>query len=332
MARKRKPSTWLAVIVASATVLAAVVLLRVPTEPTPAPAPPAAPPLKVITYNVQFLPGPGRAFNKRGDPDYRAREIGRRLAEYDIIGFNEVFDEGPRDLLLATLREHMGQECHVLRPPPDARSPFGIDSGLALVSRLPILAAHHVSYGNDSSPLKYGLNADGFAAKGVLHARVGPRTDAPPAECFDVFVTHMESKDRQAREEQYGKLGEFVRLHAAPERPALILGDFNTRGNTAYRKDPTEAYHRLLTALRGARPGTEVIDVWPQLSDEEGGTNNQQSASGGWRIDYLFLSNPMSGPALRPRAVRVNRFLDPKVIALSDHSAVEAELDWTGRR
>src|SRR5262249_38601731 len=149
----------------------------------------------------------------------------------------------------------LGTEFHVLKPPADARSMFGIDSGLAVASRLPILEAHHAAYGNDSSILKYGVLADGFAAKGVLHARVGRRKDAPPAEWPDGFVTHLESKDRKAREEQYQKLAAFVRTHAAPDRPALILGDFNTRGNPAQLKDPAAPYHRLLAALQGARPG-----------------------------------------------------------------------------
>lgn len=324
-ARKSAFALWF-ILMAAAAGLAAVVATR---HLTPKVVPESeAKLLKVIAYNVQFLPSAGRLFNKRPDAEYRARELGRLLAAYDVVGLNEVFDDGPRDLLLKTLREHLGADYHELRPPPEARSSFGIDSGLAIVSRLPILASHHLRYGNDSSPTKFGLLADGFAAKGALHARLGRRLDAPPHECLDVFVTHLESKDRQARVEQYSKLGAFIQEHAAPDRPTLILGDFNTRGNTIQRKTPAEPYHRLLASLNAARPGAEVIDLWPHLSDEEGGTNDQQSATGGHRIDYIFFSNPATRKALRPRTMRVNRFLDPKVVSLSDHSAVEAEFDW----
>lgn len=329
MARQLPQSSFLLLILIAAPVVLAVVLyLRPARDQSGQPAAPAVTPLTVITYNVQFLPGPGRALNKRPDVEYRARELGRLLAEYDIVGLNEVFDDEPRELLLKTLRERLGERFHLVRPPAEQRSAFGIDSGLAIVSRLPILESHSVRYGNDSSPLRFGLMADGFASKGVLHARIGRHPDAPPNECLDVFVTHLESKDRKAREEQYGKLADFVRKHAAPDRPALILGDFNTRGNPAHVKDLNAPYHKLMAALKGARQDLDVIDLWPHLSKEEGGTNNQESASGDNRIDYLFLSNPAKGQALRPKAIRVNRFLDKKVVALSDHSAVEAELEW----
>ena len=47
------------------------------------------------------------------------------------------------------------------------------------------------------------------------------------------------------------------------------------------------------------------------------------------RIDYIFLSNPPSGHSrLKTKSVRVNGYLDAKVGALSDHSAVEGELEW----
>ncbi len=329
MARQaRQPSSLLLIVLAAPVVLAVVLFLRPGRDSSGKPSAPAVTPLKVISYNVQFLPGPGRAFNKRPDAEYRARELGRLLAEYDLIGLNEVFDDGPRELLLKTLRERMGERFYLVRPPAEQRSAFGIDSGLAVVSRLPVLESHSVRYGNDSSPLRYGFRADGFASKGVLHARVGRHKDAPPQECLDVFVTHLESTDRKAREEQYGKLGDFVRKHAAPNRPALILGDFNTRGNHGHVKDPGAPYHKLMAALKAARPGADVIDLWPHLSKEEGGTNDQESASGGSRIDYIFLANPANGQPLRPKAIRVNRFLDRKVVALSDHSAVEAELEW----
>ena len=86
----------------------------------------------------------------------------------------------------------------------------------------------------------------------------------------------------------------------------------------------------MVGKFRGARPESQLIDLWPAIGQGYGGTSDQIREEGGRRIDYIFVLNPLrDAPTLRPKNVAVNRFLDPKVVALSDHSAVEAELIWT---
>jgi endonuclease/exonuclease/phosphatase family metal-dependent hydrolase len=285
--------------------------------------------LKVITYNVQFLPGIAELANLRRHADYRAQAIGEKLAGYDIIGLNEVVEPAHRKTLLQQFREKLGKDFHCVTPPPEERSGFGVDSGLVLVSRLPILAHHRLPYGNGSSIWKYGFLADGFAAKGALHARLGRDQNAPAAECLDVFITHLERQESAAREVQYGQFAEFIRAHSDPRRPALILGDFNTVGNLREVKAPASQYQRMMKTLRRGRPGLPLIDLWPQLSQENIGTGDPDRADGGERIDYIFLSSPADPKRrLQPLAIRVNRLADPKVTTLSDHTAVEAELQW----
>jgi endonuclease/exonuclease/phosphatase family metal-dependent hydrolase len=331
--RTTKQKVAWSVLGACGVAAAVLVALRLRAEPEPAPAPPPADtPLKVITYNVQFLPGPGRLFNKRANAEYRARTLGGLLAAYDVIGLNEVFDDTPRRLLTEGLRAELGDAFHCVTAPDGERSAFGVDSGLMLVSRLPVVARHSLRYGNDSSPLKHGFLADGFAAKGALHARLSRGPDAPADDCLDVFVTHLESREAAVREKQYAQFAGFVREHSGPGHPALLLGDFNTDGGPRAQQDPRSAYHRLLAALRPRRDGAEVRDLWPLLSKGPGGTSDQETDEGGKRIDYIFLANPAGARPLRPQRVRVNRFLDGKVKALSDHSAVEAELEWAGAR
>ena len=59
----------------------------------------------------------------------------------------------------------------------------------------------------------------------------------------------------------------------------------------------------------------------------------QESADVGKRIDYIFLSNPVGKAGrLEPVSIAVNLFRDPKVYALSDHNAVEAEFGWHASR
>src|SRR4051812_43049340 len=91
--------------------LAACVALGFALRRAPAPSTlPDDPPLKVITFNAQFLPGVGRLFNRRPNAEYRARALAARLADFDIIAVNEVFDAHPRDLLLAGLRQRLGED------------------------------------------------------------------------------------------------------------------------------------------------------------------------------------------------------------------------------
>src|SRR5262249_12850629 len=110
---------------------------------------------------------------------------------------------------------------------------------------------------------------------------------------------------------------------------ALILGDFNTAGNPGELQNPGSQYRRMVSMLERGRPDVPLIDLWPHLSRGEGGTSDPETPHGGERIDFIFLSNsPSMRLGLRSLGVRVNRFLDSKVTALSDHAAVEAELDW----
>jgi len=43
--------------------------------------------------------------NDRGEPTYRAEEIGRRMAEYDIVGLQEAFDTPARERILGELQK-----------------------------------------------------------------------------------------------------------------------------------------------------------------------------------------------------------------------------------
>ncbi len=285
--------------------------------------------IRVITYNVQFLPGLAAAFNERKHTDYRARTIGRLLAEYDIVGLNEVFHHKPRKLLLDQLRAAWGDRFQlIVSPEPDDKR---FNGGLAIATRLPMVDSHAMLYSVGSSPKKYGLKADGFAAKGALHARVRPGQNAADDAFFDVFVTHLESKDDEIRVIQYRELSDFIRQHSAPRHAAIVMGDFNTRGNPEYQQDDGSAYHLMLEILSAARPSDRLIDLWPALNTGNGGTSEQLTDDGGRRIDYIFVFQPADAePRLVPRSCRVRQFRDPKVEALSDHSAVEAVFAWRG--
>jgi endonuclease/exonuclease/phosphatase family metal-dependent hydrolase len=144
-----------------------------------------------------------------------------------------------------------------------------------------------------------------------------------------VFVTHLEAREPAIRPSQYAEFAQFLKQHSSPERPAVLMGDFNTRGGQEEMSDARSAYNQMTKGFQQARPESVLIDLWPAIGQGPGGTSDQSDQDGGRRIDYIFALNPKSGsPQLKPRSVQVNRFLDPQVVALSDHSAVESLFDW----
>jgi len=284
--------------------------------------------LRILTYNVQFLPGLASAKNERPKPEYRTARIAEEISQYDIVGLQETFHKTHRSQIIDHLGGHWKGGLHlVTSPTPEG---FFTSGGCLIATRLPIVNSSSTVYKNFSKPADYGFRADGFAAKGVIHARIA-RTAESPEDFFDLFVTHLEARDDDLRPLQYAEMADFIKTSSDPDRPALLLGDMNTQGAKRFRSDKNSQYTQLITALGNARPAGKLIDVWPALKgDALGGTNEQESPDVGKRIDYIFVINPAESHAqLKPVSVAVRLFRDPKVFALSDHNAVEAELEWT---
>ncbi len=284
--------------------------------------------IRVITYNVQFLPEPVAFMNERPNPEYRARRIAEEVSRYDIVGLQETFHRTHRERMIEQLRAAWSGKLHqVLSPTPGG---FLTSGGCALLTRLPVRTSASAVFVNFSKPEDYGVRADGFAAKGVIHARIA-RSEDEPENTIDVFVTHLEARDDDIRPRQYAELADFIRRTSDPARPMLLVGDMNTKGMIENQKDPDSPYSILLRQLNNARPDGGVIDVWPKLRGKAlGGTTEQETAETGKRIDYVFVGNPEPpGPQLQSKSIDVRPYRDAEVTALSDHNAVVAELEWT---
>jgi len=283
--------------------------------------------LKVISYNVQFLPPLATFMNERGHPEYRARKIAEKVSEYDIVGLQETFHEEHRALLLEALTGFWGDDFQQMVSPKDEKR--AVNGGCLILTRRPILSTNAMIFRHYSDPKDFGFRADGFAAKGVIHAKIA-RSEKERNNTIDVFVTHLEARADVLRPKQYEEMADFILDVSDPSTPCLILGDFNTRGNPQYMKDPDSPYHQLLSSLVRARPQQEVLDLWPELmGDLPGGTSSQNPRDLGRRIDYCFLCNPAPPHVrLKPLSIRVEIFPDDQVVALSDHNAVAVLLQW----
>ncbi|MCL4216940.1 MAG: endonuclease/exonuclease/phosphatase family protein [Candidatus Hydrogenedentes bacterium] len=282
--------------------------------------------LKIVTYNVQFLPGLASMQNERREPAYRARRIVEELKDFDIVALQEVFHVEHKELILDGFREAWGGELNVVQSPhPDDRMTSG---GCLILTRLPIIQSNSCVYEHFSKPSEYGVRADGFAAKGAIHGRIARNAESLD-DYIDVFVTHLEARADHLRPEQYKELAAFIGGYSSADHPALLLGDLNTNGVPEYRESSDSQYGQLMAALDKTRPGG-FEDLWVKLmGGAHGGTTDQESAETGKRIDYVLMGKAQGAvSALVPQSIRVEMFRDEKVHALSDHNAVVAEFIW----
>lgn len=282
--------------------------------------------IKVLSYNVQFLPGIAASHNKRPNPEYRAKRIAEEVSKFDIVGLQETFEPSHRTAIKEGVKAAWNGALNSVESPLPKN--FMANGGCLLMTKLPIIASDAVVYKHFSKPEEYGFRADGFAAKGAIWARIA-RSEVAKDDYIDVFVTHLEARADDMRPFQYKELAEFVKSKSDPTRPMLLLGDLNTRGSVDDRKDSVSQYSVMMSDFNAAREGG-ITDTWVALmGDKLGGTTDQESDEIGKRIDYILLGNPKP-PALslKPLTIQVNTYQDSQVTALSDHNAVAAEFEW----
>lgn len=280
--------------------------------------------LRVITYNVQQLPL--EMLNRYPNSKYRAKRQAELLINYDIVGLNEAFVDRRRQEMKEIFQEAWGNDLHVVTADERDRSLLGLDSGLLLITRLPVLASHALTFGNDSKVRERGLVADGYARKGALHARVLYTSPEHREITLDCFLTHLESVDSGRREEQVSMLAQFMKQHSLAENPILLLGDLNIAGGPQESANQDSPYWRLRRELQRVR--VSWIDIGNEIGADNRSTFNANSATGGQRLDYIFFSDSICDTTLTVLSSSVQKFADPHVEFLSDHSALEAEFEW----
>ena len=293
--------------------------------PQVAPAAPAGH-VRLLFFNTHLLPAIAQhVAGRRGQDDYRTAAIANQLDRFDLVGLCEVFESRRRQEIVRILQQSSCSAFHSIEQP----KPWGrhiIGSGLLLVSRYPIVGdPHFLTYKSASRVLTNGWKADGFAAKGAIHAQL--QLSEQPRAHIDCFLTHLESVSSTARAEQIKELAGFIATHVSPDRPAILMGDLNVAADFPVNAASTATeYGQLVAALLYGQQ--RFVDLWPALYIERGGTSDALAPEQSRRIDYVFLSPPPAiGPMLAPTRVRIEPFLDEKVKqgSLSDHAGIACE-------
>lgn len=294
--------------------------------------------LRVLTYNIEGLAWPARSTGRAA----QLREIGARLSAMreagtgpDVVLFQEMFSGPAKNAVEAT-----GYPAIVTGPrrtdrprdPVEDRLPgkphikhgeLGIHltgSGLAIVSRYPIINSDRAPYGRRSCA---GL--DCLANKGVAMARIViPGVPTP----IDLYDTHMNSRgasraparrNLEAHARQALEASRFIDATHDDAYPVVFGGDFNMRWSEE-RWENFSRYQSLLLVHRVCADPASGCDVRMSWDGDEP-----------W-IDTQDLQFYWSGDKVRLHPVRVEAVFDGGETGpeLSDHDGfmVTYELRW----
>lgn len=265
--------------------------------------------LRVLTYNIKGLP----AVFAEGYSEERYAEIGRILAERrlagdapDLVFLQESFVARTKEL-----RDRAGYPFEAKGP--DSSALLGVDSGLYILSRFPVLATKTRAFGVDVC-----AGWDCYANKGVQFARIQlPGLPVP----LDVYNTHMQaSRDHDGvRSRQVELIAEFVRETHDPRYPILFAGDFN------FRPQLNEASYREFVKRTGLVNSAEFC---------EAKTCARNGLGGVWRsiVDHHFVSVAEHALfRLLPLGLQRSFAGEVKGMRLSDHQGLEGtyRIEWT---
>ncbi|CEP15689.1 hypothetical protein [Parasitella parasitica] len=191
------------------------------------------------------------------------------LPDYDVITFQESFAFASRrkDRLITTARL-MGYNYHIESP---RKYPWniGVDGGLLMISRFPILKSNIIEYPR-------GQHSDWLSIKGALHALI----ELNSTRKMHLYTTHTQASydlnniinedDTAVRLSQFSLLHNFVYDTSKDDgEPIMIVGDLNVDAAvhpkdtpiTTPSKESSPEYLKMVDVIRGTgvikRPGSD---------------------------------------------------------------------------
>jgi sphingomyelin phosphodiesterase 2 len=247
----------------------------------------------VLTLNVAGIPFIQPFMSRRTDAI--AGEI--RKQDYDIVALQEVW----RDAEAREIAEKAGLRYYVRVP-----RAVSIGTGLAILSRYPILEAHEEIFTCRPPALRV-REGEGIAHKGVLMGRV-----STPWGELDVYDTHLvadypKTRYLTLRLAQIAELAEAVE-RGSRARPLVVLGDLNAA--------PDDPEYRVLVDLLG------LDDACRSGGQDVCGNTDEEVRR---RIDHILMPE---GRGVISSAWRVFRGSIAKMkLRYSDHDGLAATFD-----
>ncbi|TDH71841.1 hypothetical protein CCR75_005246 [Bremia lactucae] len=183
--------------------------------------------LAVLSLNIFCRPEgihSGQWFHAGDNKDLRVALLLRKMANFDVVILQEMFEAGLRHSRFIREARAIGFHYHCGSIWPRFFDTRLIDGGLLILSRYPIVK-------RDQFVFSQGSGSDGICAKGVLYARI--QLSPAVSDFFHVFTTHTQAGDNRneytIRLTQLEEMHRFIAttIQSDPQVPILITGDFN---------------------------------------------------------------------------------------------------------
>jgi len=197
--------------------------------------------LNVLNYNVYMRP---TTMFMNGQ-NLRALMIPKKVQGYDVIVFQEAFDDDVRAVLFAGLREYGYPHASMV-----LGSDAGVeqDGGVIVASKWPIVDQKEKLFGSACS------GADCLADKGVLYVKIDKSIKPGESNYFHIFGTHLNDGDHAIQIAQLASLRNFINSQNIPPTEAvLIAGDMNI--NMYFTPRYEEMLNILGAGYIGPKPG-----------------------------------------------------------------------------
>jgi len=254
--------------------------------------------LKILSWNIKMFPAPyGWLFT----PYKRVANIIQVLQEsdgYDIIFFQEAFSGSIRRKIYSKLQNIYPHEVE----PDDQTAFYKINSGLWVISRLPITLKNHISF------TKF-RESDKLASKGAKLFSVKKNEQE-----FHLIHTHMqadyETKNSDVRTLQYTEIyNQLILPHENEVIPLILCGDLNIS-----EPDKLKKMLEKLKLQNGPLMGTLQHSIIGRSKE---------------LMDYILIrENHSKFKSIKRRIIDFSYKLKEKEYNLSDHYPIEAVFSW----
>ena len=254
--------------------------------------------LKILSWNIKMLPAPyGWLFN-RNERAENIIQLLRASDPYDIIFFQEAFSGSNRNKIYAGLHNIYPHEV----APEDQTKFYKINSGLWVISRLPIALENQISF------TKF-RKWDKLASKGAKLFSI-----IKDEQKFYLINTHMQSDYEidysDIRRNQYTEINNKLILpNKKNHAPMILCGDLNIS-----QPNQLKCILQKLNLFNGPLLGT--------LQNSIVGKSKEL-------MDYILIRDGHPKfKSIKRRVIDFSNKLVEKEYNLSDHYPIEAVLNW----